>query len=92
VEGEPSFVVGQPSLVFLRARARGFEVTARAQGQFAIVTGADKVARLATARDVGAILPAAAGASRVARQVLDGRELQEASREIAATWTRVHTK
>jgi MYXO-CTERM domain-containing protein len=94
VEGEPSFVVGQPSLVFLRARSsgRGFEVTARAQGQFAIVTGADKVTRLMSARDVGAILPAAAGASRVARQVLEGRELQDASREIAATWARVRSK
>jgi MYXO-CTERM domain-containing protein len=92
VEGEPSFVVGQTSLVFLRARARGFEVTARAQGQFAIVTGVDKVARLMPARDVGAILPATAGASRIAREVLDGRDLQEASREIATTWARVHTK
>jgi MYXO-CTERM domain-containing protein len=92
VEGEPSFVVGQPSLVFLRARARGFEVTARAQGQFAIVVGADKVSRLASARDVGAILPAAAGASRVAREVLVGREIADASREIATTWARVHTK
>jgi hypothetical protein len=92
VEGEPSFSVGQPSLVFLRARARGFEVTARAQGQFAIVAGADKVLRLASAKDVGAILPAVASASRVAREVLEGRELLDASREIAATWARVRTK
>jgi MYXO-CTERM domain-containing protein len=92
VEGEPSFVVGQPSLVFLRARARGFEVTARAQGQFAIVAGADKVSRLTSARNVGAVLPAAAGVARVAREVLEGRELLDASREIAATWARVHAK
>ncbi len=93
VEGEPSFADGQSSLVFLRARDTGFEVTARAQGQFAITASEGKEPRLASARNVGALLaPAEAGTVRFARDVLEGRALKDASREIAAAWTRLHAK
>jgi MYXO-CTERM domain-containing protein len=105
VEGEPSFVVGQPSLVFLRQRAGGaFEVTARAQGQFPIVSGDGKAPHLVSARDLGAILPPAAervakgtapggeSGSLLASEVLHGRSLDGASREIALTWARFHAK
>ncbi len=93
VDGEPSFVVGQQSLVFLHGRVHGFEVTARAQGQFAIAGGEGTAPHLVPARNVGAILPpSGAVAGRFARDVLAGRPLADAAREISAAWTRLHTK
>jgi hypothetical protein len=98
VEGEPSFVVGQASLVFLRGRAGGFEVTARAQGQFPIEGGDGKAPHLIASKDLGVIVPPSVkpsggnttGASRLARDVLAGRALEEASRDVVAAWARVH--
>jgi hypothetical protein len=104
VEGEPSFAIGEQSLLFLRQRPEGFEVTARAQGQFAIAAGDGKEPRLIAVKGVGALLPPAPervaraaqldplGSARFARDVLDGRLLRDASREIAAAWARSHTK
>jgi hypothetical protein len=127
VEGEASFRVGQPSLVFLsadrdlttHAEDGGYVVMERAQGEFPIVTGGasgtsgtsganksdakDTRPRLAMAGDMGALVPAPADhwakaakglppgrAARLARDVLDGRTVDDAVREIAAAWPALH--
>ena len=111
VEGQASFALDRPSLVFLRphvdpttgAPAASFVVAARAQGQFPIVVDPGHPPRLARAADIGALVPpppaqwsrASSGLSpgsapRFARDVLEGRPLDDAAREIAAAWSRVH--
>jgi hypothetical protein len=103
VEGEPTFAIGQPSLLFLRRHGDSFEVTARAQGQFAVVSGDDKRAHLAAATGTGALFPPSAertakamqldptaGVPRFARDVLHGRVLEDAARDIAVAWARLH--
>jgi hypothetical protein len=59
VDGEPVFVPGRSSLVFLHPGPIGaFEVTARGQGQFPVVADDPKVpARVVRSNTVGAILP-----------------------------------
>ncbi len=68
VEGEPVLTVGRPSLLFLRPGAAGtLEVTARAQGQFALMLDENKNQRLAKSSAVGVLLPpkaAQAGAEK----------------------------
>jgi hypothetical protein len=114
VEGEATFGIGQPSLVFLgphldpatHAPDGPFVVIERAQGQFPIVVdkaGHDPRAHLRLAGDLGAIvapppahwtqaskrLPPGRSA-RYVRDVLQGRAVDDAAREIAATWTQLH--
>jgi hypothetical protein len=58
VEGEAVLTVGRPSLLFLEAGPAGARhVAARAQGQFPVVLGADKSARLMRSHAVGVVLP-----------------------------------
>jgi hypothetical protein len=103
VEGEATFAIGQPSVLFLRRRAESFEVAARAQGQFAVVQGDDKRPHLAAATGTGALFPPSAartakvmqlnpagGVPRFARDVLHGRVLEDAAHDIAAAWARLH--
>ncbi len=57
VDGEPSFTMGRPSLLFLHAGPTGsYEVTSRAQGQFPIVLGDDKSPRLMKSAQVGMLM------------------------------------
>lgn len=59
VDGEAALAVGQPTLLFLQAGPTGaYEVTARAQGQFALVrpTGDAGAVRLAQSGAVGVLV------------------------------------
>jgi hypothetical protein len=68
VDGEPVLTTGRPSLLFLRPGTPGtMEVTARAQGQFAVTLDETKAQRLMRSSAVGVLLPpksAQAGASQ----------------------------
>jgi hypothetical protein len=104
VEGEATFPPGRPSLVFLRphlapvsrAPTGAFAAVEGAQGEFPIATGEEQPPRLTLARDIGALVPPApgrtptAGPARLARDVLRDRPLEDAAREIAAAWPRMH--
>jgi hypothetical protein len=100
VEGQATFAIGSRSLVFLRphvdpvtkATSDAFVVVDSAQGQFPIVAAEGRPLRLAPAANVGALLepPNKATGARYARDVLDDRTLDDASREIVATWPHVH--
>ncbi len=106
-EGEAVFTLGEPSLLFLRpqvdpetrAPQSNFEVTARGQGQFLVTFGSDKKPRLAGVASVGALLPPSAGRRlhvaqppRLARDVLPSRLVEDATKDIAAAWTRLHAQ
>ncbi|MFO0676037.1 MAG: hypothetical protein U0169_05855 [Polyangiaceae bacterium] len=66
VDGEATFTMGRPSLLFLQAAAAGtWVVSARAQGQFPIVLGPDKAPRLMKSAQVGVLL--APGKDRMAK-------------------------
>ena len=121
VDGEPNLAGGKPSLVFLRKfkAQTTWEVSARAQGQFPVLTDeATKTKKLIRATNVGVLLPpkasspGATGATpgqvspqsarsgapsaeapptiKLASEVLHDRALDEATREIAATFRRLH--
>jgi hypothetical protein len=102
VEGQPTFAPGMASLVFVRAsRDRvstaepgSYGVVEAAQGQF-LVTQQGAERRLAAAKNIGAVVTPNAGTAggehpRVAREVLVGKGLEDASREIAAAWKKAH--
>ena len=101
VEGQATFALGHPSLVFLHPHldpvvggpSGTFGVVEAAQGQFPIVLGNSGRATLTTGQNVGALaLPRGSGivAARFARDVLRDRPLEDAAREIAAAWTHAH--
>lgn len=93
VEGEASFQVGAPSLVFVHSGPPGaFVVTARGQGQFPVVAGeGGSPARLQPGASLGALLrPRAAGAApRLAVEVVRGRLVDDVARDVVADWPRV---
>ncbi len=100
----PSLVFLRPHLdPTTRAPAGPFVVAERAQGQFPIAVDRDRRPRLAVAADIGALLPpppehwtraskglSPGSAPRFAHDVLQDRPVEEAAREIAATWSRMH--
>jgi hypothetical protein len=97
VEGEPVFVPGHASLLFLHAGpAATFEVTARAQGQFPVVIDNPQAQpRLVRSGAMGAILPrssepGAQALPRLAADVVHGRAVDDVALEIAADWERTH--
>lgn len=120
VDGEPVFVVGKPSLLFLRKWKAGgtWQVSARAQGQFPVtIDDTSKVKKVIRSANVGVLFPpkakaadvanasSAAGATtpatttptvtddakiRLAGEVLHDRPLDDAAREIAAAWKKLH--
>jgi hypothetical protein len=98
VEGEAVFFPGQQSLVFFHAGPAGaFEVTARGQGQFPIVAGdANAPSHVSRSYAVGALVPphlvASSMGTRIAAEVLHGRLIEDASREVAADWERTHVR
>jgi hypothetical protein len=104
VDGEAVFSPGRRSLVFLRPASVGaLAVTARGQGQFPIVDGADAAhsPTVMESHTVGMLLPPSlvsqpgqgpSGAARVtlASEVLHGRLLDDAAHEVATAWTTAH--
>jgi len=103
VEGEATFVVGHPVLVFLRphvdsltrAPTNALSVVERAQGHFPIEPDPQGRPRLALARDLGTLVSPSgarpsADAPPLARDVLSGRTLDDAARTIASAWAKTH--
>jgi hypothetical protein len=107
VEGEAVLTVGRPSLLFLHPVvtpvsgaapvSQGFfEVSARAQGQFAVVLDADNRTRLKRSSAVGAVVaPSSTGDGNgqppiFATDKIHGRALADAAKDIAAAWSRLH--
>jgi hypothetical protein len=95
VDGEPVLTVGRPSLLFLH-RASGsadtYVVTARAQGQFGLYTDDQKELRVRRSSAVGTLLPpqGPTAATALAGDVIHGRAVADAARDIATAWSRAH--
>jgi hypothetical protein len=102
VEGEAVLRAGQQSVLFLTTYEGSIVVTARGQGQFPIVVDGS-VLRLRKNQHAGALLgvrpstltriratTAIANASLPAGDVLDGKSIDDAQIEIAASWQRTH--
>jgi hypothetical protein len=101
VDGEPVLTMGRPSLLFLRPGPPGsLEVTARAQGQYAVTLDDAKTQRLVRSGSAGVILPPKApqagpvtGATAIApgaQEVLHNKRVDEGLRDIGAAWKRLH--
>jgi hypothetical protein len=96
VEGEASFTVGHPSLVFLMSGAGTapgtFIVAAHGQGQFPIVLDAEQTPRVRRSAVVGGLLAPKAGLvpGPLAANVLHGRSITEATALVTAAWGRLH--
>ncbi|HEY4011791.1 MAG TPA: hypothetical protein VGM06_00520 [Polyangiaceae bacterium] len=96
VEGEATFVQGQRSLLFLQpAPAGSYEVTARAQGQFPIMSlGGQAAPRVVRSGSAGALvapwLKASSQGNRLASEVLHDRPVGDALSDVAADWPRTH--
>jgi len=92
VEGEAGLTVGRPTLVFLfRAPDGAYLVTARAQGQFGLYTDEQKQLRVRKSGAVGTLVPRAAEESGpMAGDVMHGRSVADAARDIATAWGRTH--
>jgi len=96
VEGEAVLARGRSSLLFLHPGPAGtLAVTARGQGQFPLVADVDpaRPAHLVRSGATGALLPPRSGAAAgplLASDVLHGRVVEDAAREIVAAWGRVH--
>jgi hypothetical protein len=116
VDGEPVFINGKSSLLFLRKFNSNavFEVAARGQGQYPVTVDATtKVKKVIRSTTAGMLLPPKVPGSvraaqlqpqsqgttmvemstpgpRLAHEVIHDRVLDDASREIAAAWRRLH--
>ncbi len=124
VDGEPVFITGKASLLFLRKFKAGttWEVSARAQGQYPIVSDeSGKILKVARSAAIGMLLPpktatptptpneqlgpvvqpnagittkslsADPATVRLAGEALHDRALDDVSKDIAASWKRLHT-
>lgn len=96
VEGEAVLAKGRSSLLFLHPGLAGtLDVTARGQGQFPLVTDADptRPAHLVRSNASGALLSpraVSAVAPLLAADVIHGRGVDDAARDIVAAWSRLH--
>jgi hypothetical protein len=99
VDGEPVLTVGRPALLFLHEAPTGaLDVTARAQGQFAIRLDDKQSPRFVQSSGAGGIVlppppPPGQGPAKVlplASEILHGRPVPDATRDIAAAWSRLH--
>lgn len=115
VDGEPVFVTGKSSVLFLhKFKETGvWEVSARSQGQYPIIVDeATHTKKIIRSANVGVLLPPRKPAPqvgptvqpqvngqtpiqgeanlRIATNILHERPLDDALREIAATWKRLH--
>lgn len=98
VEGQPTFAAGGTYLVFVRphvdaatpAPSDAFVVVDGAQGQFVVAAADGKPARLAAASNLGAVVdpPGRRAGARLAREVLEGRGVDDAAAAIAAAFRR----
>lgn len=90
VDGEAVLRSGQQSVLFLSSFGGSTVVTARGQGQFPIVKDASGALRLRKNAHAGALLAARTTTSAPAADVLDGKTIDDAQIEIAASWQRTH--
>jgi hypothetical protein len=93
VDGEAGFTVGRPSLVFLRRDPAGtYVVTARAQGQFGLYIDEQRAVHVQKSNAMGALFPPKGPDANLplASDVIHGRALTDASKDIAAAWSRLH--
>jgi hypothetical protein len=98
VEGEAVLAPGRSSLVFLHAgpaeQPTTYEVTARGQGQFPLVTDATRGAMVVRSTASGVIVvPRAAttlGNARLAADVIHGRAVEDVARDVAVAWGSAH--
>jgi hypothetical protein len=95
VEGEAVFTVGRPSLVFLHHDQTGtgtYVVTARAQGQFALYLDEQSTVHVKKSNALGTLFaPKGPNASLpLASDVIHGRPMTDAAKDIGTAWTRVH--
>jgi hypothetical protein len=102
--GRPSLLFLQPHIdPETKTATSTFVVTARAQGQFPVTLDEKKVPRLIHAHGVGALMPPSpdrvarvaqmrkgGGVPELAQDVLHNRPVEEATREIALAWSRLH--
>lgn len=105
VDGEPVFHVGHPTLAFLRediiddkavAASGIYVVTGRAQGQYSIVgeEGRETKKRIMSHPAAGLLLPPKAAIPAapkpLAREILEGKTLDEARAVIVEGWRKLH--
>ncbi len=106
VDGEPAWIPGQATVVFLRHRANAsaWNVNARAQGQYSLAAVEASGLKLTPPSRPGLLLrpsfptvttvpeakPRLANAIRLASEVLANRPYEDARQEIALTWRRLH--
>jgi hypothetical protein len=93
VDGEASLTVGRPSLLFLhRAPDGAYVVTARAQGQFGLYADEQKQVHVRKSSGVGALLLASGTpvSGALAADMIHGRAVTDAAKDIATAWSRAH--
>jgi hypothetical protein len=105
VDGEAVLTVGRPSLLFLHpasaipgdegsaltSHPATYTVTARAQGQFAVVADAAGELRVRRSSAVGALVaPRGTAVQVLAGDALHGNKLNDARDAITRVWSRVH--
>jgi hypothetical protein len=93
VDGEAVLTVGRPSLLFLRKAPDGaYIVTARAQGQFGLYTDEKMQLRAKKSHAMGVLLPpnGADASAALAGDVIHGRAVADAAKDIATAWSRGH--
>jgi hypothetical protein len=98
VDGEPVLTRGQSSLLFLHgipARPAGaYDVTARGQGQFPVVTDEKTPPRLVRSTSAGGLVPRRSGgpaaAQPLAADVVHGRPVDDVARDVVAAWSGTH--
>jgi hypothetical protein len=85
--------VGRPALLFLTKGPVGtLEVTARAQGQFPVVLDENSALRVRKSSGVGALFAPKTRGGALAHEVLHGRLLDDAARDVASNWARTHAR
>jgi hypothetical protein len=104
VDGEAVLTVGRPCLLFLHAGPAGtFEVTARAQGQFPVVADPVKkgALRIIKSGALGMLVKPTTQPAQVplvsprlvmAADKLHDRPIDDATKDIAVDWPRLHAK
>lgn len=88
VEGEARFTAGKPSMVFLTERGGQTVVSGRAQGQLAIVRGAD-------GREIVRAVPSGTLVVRTPGRLpaaLEGRDASDARAVIVRAWEATHAR
>jgi hypothetical protein len=95
VDGEPVLAPGQTSLLFLHPGPVGaFDVTARGQGQFPVVSDEKTPPHLVRSTSAGALVPPRTTGTTptlpLAADVVHGRAIDDVAHDVAAAWSRTH--